>query len=233
MCSYQFLVLEVLHPFCSQFLLSFFKPYFLSPETRRLLQPSGAIVNLDVWHQLFHRQGYQRSYPTLISSTMLIDLEIYLRSVSFLQPDPSPSSSVEKVRREAKEQVFLKFYFRASPSGLNISLVVFHLLSCFILFPFTLIYSFVRSPVFLPQPSRAQTTEVISLKSCHMRPDITNHKYRPDNAFEINLSITSACKGWLLPLKSSIYGYLFQHCSILSSPVCLRWTRHFGQAGFF
>ena len=135
---------------------------------------------------------------------MLIDFEIYLRSVSFLQPDPSPSSSVEKVRREAKEQVFLKFYFRASPSGLNISLVVFHLLSCFILFPFTLIYSFVRSPVFLPRPSRAQTTEVISLKSCHMRPDITNHKYRPDNAFEINLSITSACKGWLLPLKSSI-----------------------------
>lgn len=68
MCSYQFLVLEVLHPFCSQFLLSFFKPYFLSPETRRLLQPSGAIVNLDVWHQLFHRQGYQRSYPTSIST---------------------------------------------------------------------------------------------------------------------------------------------------------------------
>ena len=135
MCSYQFLVLEVLHPFCSQFLLSFFKPYFLSPETRRLLQPSGAIVNLDVWHQLFHRQGYQRSYQTSISSTMLIDFEIYLRSVSFLQPDPSPSSSVEKVRREAKEQVFLKFYFRASPSDLNISLMVFHLLPCFILFP--------------------------------------------------------------------------------------------------
>jgi len=57
------------------------QPQPIFPETRRLLQPSGAIVNLDVWHQLFHR------------------------SVSFLQPDPSPSSSVEKVRREAKEQV--------------------------------------------------------------------------------------------------------------------------------
>jgi len=57
------------------------QPQPIFPETRRLLQPSGAIVNLDVWHELFHR------------------------SVSFLQPDPSPFSSVQKVRREAKEQV--------------------------------------------------------------------------------------------------------------------------------
>jgi len=57
------------------------QPQPVFPESRRVLQPSGAIVNLDVWHQLFHR------------------------SVSFLRLDPTPIASIQKVQREAKEQV--------------------------------------------------------------------------------------------------------------------------------
>jgi len=51
------------------------------PETKKLLHPSGALVNLEVWHQLFHR------------------------GVPFLQLDPSPADSLYSVRKECKEQV--------------------------------------------------------------------------------------------------------------------------------
>ena len=125
-----------LYKFCTfyTFFSSSVKIRIFPSESRRLLQPSGAIVNLDVWHQLFHRQGWKivQDLDLLYSYTDKHINEIaepwfsnLLRSVSFLQPDPSPTSSVQKVRREAKEQVptpqnnsNLQWFF-------NFSLVVF------------------------------------------------------------------------------------------------------------
>ena len=46
------------YTFCTFYTFSVKMRIFPS-ESRRLLQPSGAIVNLDVWHQLFHRQGWK------------------------------------------------------------------------------------------------------------------------------------------------------------------------------
>ena len=63
-------------------------------ESRRLLQPSGAIVNLDVWHQLFHRQGWKIEqdldfFSLILTSTLmkLLNLDFQIFSGAF------PSSS--------------------------------------------------------------------------------------------------------------------------------------------
>ena len=120
-------------------------------------------------------------------------IHFLLRSVSFLQPDPSPFSSVQKVRREAKEQVFHKIYLPISPW--------FLLLWSFLLFTakisffcvFLYLYLVLGLPSFChdhqgPEQQKSLVLKLRMLSHAARCRDITNHKYKPDNACEINLT---------------------------------------------